>query len=119
MLALFRWFVGFAVAVSLILFSILNRASTDLIWHPLYDPISAPLYLICLGIMGIGFLLGALLVWINDGQLRKQCRQNKKEIKNLKKDLSATPKQSNMANNDKTENSDFLQLSHNDTKRIS
>jgi len=87
--AIIRWIIGASVVVSLTWFCVLNRDIIPLKWSPLQDSIDIPLYSLILGCTIFGFLLGGLIVWINNSPLRKTKRTQKKKIKTLEQELNA------------------------------
>ena len=78
---------GILFAIALIAFAISNRQDTTLIYSPVHDAMTVPLYFITLLFLGAGFLLGAVTVWLNSGHIRKTKRQQKRQIKALEKEL--------------------------------
>ncbi len=87
-MAFFRTIFGFIIAILLIGFAIANRQETALIYSPIHEPLNVPLYLISLIFLAIGFILGGLIVWMNNAPTRKVKRQQRKTIKALEKELS-------------------------------
>lgn len=88
-MTLLRSLIGFVIALAAAAFAIANRQSVDVVYSPIHDPITLPLYLIVLGLTALGFILGGIFVWISMGTLRKTKRQQKKLIKTLEKELKA------------------------------
>ncbi len=88
-MTLLRSLIGFAIAIAAAAFAIANRQVVDVIYSPIHDPVSLPLYLIVLGLTALGFILGGIFVWMSMGHLRKTKRQQKKLIKTLEKELKA------------------------------
>lgn len=86
-MGLIRWIVGFAIALLTVAFAVLNLKPVPLVWSPFHDPIELPLYLVGLGLMAIGFLIGALTVWLNTDPLHLQRWHQRKKIKNLEKEI--------------------------------
>lgn len=85
-----RWILGFTVAITASIFAVLNRQDVTLFWNPIgSDSITVPLYLAVLGFTAIGFVIGGFVVWMNSGRLRSERRQQKKEIKTLKRQAAA------------------------------
>ncbi len=66
---------------------IINSQAVDIVWSPVHDPLSLPLYIAIIGGLLVGFLTGACLTWINGGATRKAKRAQKKQIKDLQKNL--------------------------------
>jgi len=87
MLRFFSAFFGFILTLALIVFAVLNRAHTELYWSPMHEPLHLPLYVYTLGFLALGFLLGSLMVWLNNAELRRSRRLQRKEIKELQKEL--------------------------------
>ena len=84
-----RWIFGLSLAIFLAGFSILNRESVTLNWGPLESTLDLPIYAIALGFMILGFIIGSLIVWLNYAPLRQTRRKQKKQIKDLEKELDA------------------------------
>lgn len=83
-----RAIIGFATAVFLTAFAVMNRQDVSIVWSPLNEPLTMPLYMIVLGLGAFGFILGALSVWVADGKLRRTGRRQRKAIKKLEKELA-------------------------------
>ena len=88
-MALFRWILGFILAALITAFALANRQSVDVIWSPFAPALNAPLYLFILAAMAAGFIIGALIVWMNSFRFRIRVSQQKRQIKNLEKELEA------------------------------
>lgn len=82
-----RWILGFAIAILFAGFAAMNRQNVTLYFTPVHDPIEWPLFAIVLGFSALGFLIGAMVVWMNDGKLRREKRLQKRQIKKLKAEL--------------------------------
>ena len=83
----FRTLLGFLVAAGLAVFAVFNRSAVDVFWSPVHAPIPLPVYLIALGFMAGGFLLGGVFVWFSGGKTRREKRQQRRQIKKLEKAL--------------------------------
>jgi len=79
-------------------FCILNAQSIDVSWSPVHDDITLPLYAIIISSLTVGFFLGAGALWINSAHLRKEKRQQKKQIKTLEKEVSQNKTNTNNQN---------------------
>lgn len=55
--------------------------------EPFHDPANVPLYLLALGMVGIGIFLGVIATWLSMGRLRKDRRTLRKTVKMLEKEL--------------------------------
>lgn len=86
-MSLIRTIFGFTLAILLTVFAIFNRQSVEVVLSPIHKSYEVPLYLIALCMLGIGFLIGALTVWLNDGSLRRLKRRQRKTIKTLEREL--------------------------------
>ncbi|MCB1681741.1 MAG: LapA family protein [Alphaproteobacteria bacterium] len=83
-----RWILGFVVTVAAAVFAVLNRHDVTVYWNPLGEGVVIlPAYLVALGFMAVGFIVGGAVVWLNMGRLRSERRKQKKEIKLLKKQV--------------------------------
>ena len=66
--------------------SIFNRDAVNFSVYPLIDAQSVPLALVILGSVMLGFIWGALIVWINGGGTRTEARRLRREIKSIEKE---------------------------------
>lgn len=82
-------FAGFSffIALGVSVFAVLNRQDIFLIWNPLGKPLALPLYVLALGFMIFGFLLGAFMVWGNAVFSRSRQRPSKRHLNTLKEKL--------------------------------
>lgn len=94
-MSLINSLLTFLLIIAIAGFCILNAQKIDIIWSPVHDSVSIPLYAIILGALTLGFLIGACALWVNSGSLRKTKRQQKKQIKVLEKELSKTSANTN------------------------
>tara|TARA_R110001592_G_scaffold29350_9_gene106608 strand:- start:26728 stop:27060 length:333 start_codon:yes stop_codon:yes gene_type:complete len=69
-------------------FAAINTDPVSVMVSPINDPVMVPLYQVALASVALGFIAGALIVWINCGPVRQSKRQQKKEIKNLEKEVN-------------------------------
>lgn len=103
-MSLIRTIFGFFLAVILTVFAIFNRQRVEVVFSPVHDSFEVPLYLIALCMLGIGFFVGALAVWLNDGSSRRLKRRQRKTIKTLERELENLKK----AEEPETPPSDFF-----------
>ena len=106
-MAVIRWIFALPIIVICVYMALSNRESIDFIYSPLNEPISIPLYYLLLLALAIGFVLGAILTWINGGKTRKERREQKKTIKSMQKELDSLHKKAIKADN--TENFEALE----------
>jgi uncharacterized integral membrane protein len=83
-----RWIAGFIFILCAGIFAVFNRTRVDVVWTPLEEPLSLPLYAVGLGALTLGFMAGGLCVWVNTGSVRREKRRQKKDIKRLEKALA-------------------------------
>ena len=95
---LILWIIGFTIAVNVTAFAVFNRHTIDTFLSPVHPPLHLPLYAIALGFMAYGFLIGAAIVWLNGGHIRKSRRQQLRQIKELQKELGAVTDKTAQAN---------------------
>jgi uncharacterized integral membrane protein len=83
------WIVLVLVAVVLILFAISNRESVSLELWPLPAVVEMPLYLMMLGTLLIGFVVGELAAWVGSWRWRREARRSRDRIAMLERELAA------------------------------
>ncbi|MCB1720971.1 MAG: LapA family protein [Alphaproteobacteria bacterium] len=83
-----RAIFGFIIAIALVAFAVSNRQNIALNYSPVHDPLEIPLYLLTLLFMALGFIFGALIMWLNTAPTRRRSRQQRKTIKALEKELA-------------------------------
>jgi lipopolysaccharide assembly protein A len=71
----FTWIVTIPVTVVVVLFTIGNLNDVSINLWPLPWTIVAPLYLIVLVCLLIGFLVGAIVAWASGGRRRRRNRE--------------------------------------------
>ncbi len=86
---LIRWLVTAALALVLIVFAVANRGTVALNFWPLPVAVEAPLYLIALVALLLGFLVGELVAWINGRHWRRKARALERKIAGLESELAA------------------------------
>lgn len=77
------WIITVPVALLAISFAVSNREWIDLTIWPLPFALSAPLYLLVLGGLALGFLIGALLTWFGQHGHRRDAKQRAQRIREL------------------------------------
>lgn len=86
---LVRWIVGTLFAFAAVLFAVGNLQSVSIVWSPLHAALEMPVSVFGLGMMGFGFVLGSVLVWINGESVRRDRRAQRKRIRDLEIALEA------------------------------
>ncbi|MCE7886748.1 MAG: LapA family protein [Alphaproteobacteria bacterium PRO2] len=84
-----RGIIGLAFAVLFAIFAVANRQSVDIVWHPVLPPVSFPLYIVALGLLAIGFILGGFMAWLKSIPVRVQKTVQSRKIRKLEKELGA------------------------------
>ena len=83
----FWWIVLAAVAVVLILFAVSNRETVAVGLWPLPDLVQLPLYLVLLGALFVGFVVGQLVAWIGGWRWRREARRSRERIAMLEREI--------------------------------
>ncbi len=84
-----RWVLIGLVALALIIFAVANRDNVSLTLWPLPLALDAPLYLVVLLTLLVGFLLGELVAWMNGHRWRREARRSAKRADELERQLAA------------------------------
>lgn len=82
------WLIGVAVAVFMVTFAVSNRTPVSVTVWPFPFALDLGLYIIILGSVLVGFMVGALVTWVAGGKHRRQVRRQRAEIRNLESELS-------------------------------
>jgi uncharacterized integral membrane protein len=86
----FLWWIVLAlVAVVLILFAISNREAVSVALWPLPALVEMPLYLVLLGTLLLGFIVGELAGWIGGWRWRREARRGRERIAMLEREVEA------------------------------
>lgn len=86
---IFRWVVIGAIALILVVFAVANRNTVTLTVWPLPLAMDAPLYLVVLISLIVGFFLGELVAWMNGHRWRREARRSAKRVEELERELAA------------------------------
>lgn len=84
-----RGIIGLTFAVLFAIFAVANRQSVDIVWHPIFPPVSVPLYIVALGLLATGFILGSFMAWLKSLPVRWTKTVQTRKIKKLEKELGA------------------------------
>jgi uncharacterized integral membrane protein len=87
------WLVTVPVALVAVVFAVSNLDKVPVGLWPLSDVLVMPLYLVVLGALGLGFVAGELVAWINGGRWRREARRRQRRIESLERELQATQAQ--------------------------
>ncbi|HTZ34653.1 MAG TPA: lipopolysaccharide assembly protein LapA domain-containing protein [Stellaceae bacterium] len=85
----FGWLVLALAALAVTLFAVSNRESVSLGLWPLPSVIDLPLYLVVLGGLVLGFVVGELAGWLGARRWRREARRARARIAALEGDLAA------------------------------
>ena len=78
---IFKYLLKIPAIIFIVGFVVLNQQDTTLYISPLTSPLILPLWIMGLVLFGIGFTVGALLLWLNSWPIRKELKQTKKDLK--------------------------------------
>ena len=95
MISMLRSILSIVVTVVAILLALANREMIAVVWSPVHDSINIPIFLLGLGATVTGFIAGTGFAWMNGAALRKDCRRQRKTIKNLEKELQTANENKN------------------------
>ena len=82
------WSVTALIALLVIVFAVSNRAMVTLTLFPLPAALDAPLYLVVIAAIALGFLVGALVAWLGAGKHRRDARLLRQRIERLQRDVN-------------------------------
>jgi putative membrane protein len=77
------------VLLLLVLFTLSNRAPTELTFWPTDFSLVLPLSLVILAAMGLAFLLGGVLVWLSCLGQRRRARRAEQAVRLLEEQVQA------------------------------
>lgn len=89
LIRIIRWILGVVLTVVFVIFAIANRQDVSVTWHPLWDAIDLPLYLVALIPLLMGFFIGSLIMWLGALPMRFNASRQKRKIEKLQKELDA------------------------------
>lgn len=75
------WIFTLPITVIVVLFAVTNRSPATLSFWPLPWAVDLPIYLIILGSLFIGFLLGAVAAWASGSRRRRYARQLAEQVR--------------------------------------
>ena len=84
------WLVTLPLAIIIVLFAESHRDGVSVTFWPIPLAIEAPLYLIVLLALAVGFIAGELVAWINGRHHRRHARRRARRIEELERELGAT-----------------------------
>jgi len=87
------WILTLPVTVAVVVFAVANRQDIDINLWPMEETVSYPLFLLVLGTLVFGFVLGALIMWLSEGRLRDRARRLRFEKEDLERELGYLQRQ--------------------------
>jgi uncharacterized integral membrane protein len=87
---LIHWLVTLPLAILLVIFAVSNRDGVLVTFWPLPVVLEAPLYLVVLLALFVGFLVGELVAWVNGRRWRREARRRARRIEALEHELDVT-----------------------------
>jgi uncharacterized integral membrane protein len=73
--------VTLPITLVVLIFALSNREAVGLTFWPFDAIIDLPIYLVVLGGVLLGFLLGGLIAWLAGGRVRRQARRLQQEAR--------------------------------------
>lgn len=83
----FKYLLKIPAIIFIVGFVVLNQQDTELKVSVFTDPIILPLWILGLILFGIGFAVGALLLWLNSWPVRKELKSTKKRLAEAEQDI--------------------------------
>lgn len=84
---LLRSFISLFIAALAILFALGNRGAVSVTYSPVHDPVTMPVFVLALSGVVIGFIVGGIIVWLNEASIRADRRKQRKIIRVLEEKL--------------------------------
>jgi len=84
------WAVTIAAAAVLSCFAVSNRQGISLELWPFPYAVDLPLYLLVLGVLLFGFVVGCATAWLRARPRRRELRRRGRHIQALERELAAT-----------------------------
>lgn len=75
------------LAVMVVIFALTNRQIAEVNLWPFGIELASPLYRLVLLTLLLGFLIGAVIMWISNGRQRRRAREAQWRITDLERDL--------------------------------
>lgn len=85
---LLTWLVGVVVSILTALFAISNPIPVSITFWPFPFALDVGLYIIIIGTVFFGFLVGVLVTWIAAGKHRRWIRKQRSEIQALEGEIT-------------------------------
>jgi len=89
----FAWIVTLPIIALVTIFAVMNRQEVALNLWPLPWDITTPLFLLTLGLILFGFLLGVLVMWFTGARQRRHLRHTKRDLDDARMELHTLRRQ--------------------------
>ena len=89
----FAWIVTVPIALLVILFALMNRQEVVISLWPLPFEKALPLFVLTLGSVVIGFLIGAAATWFSGGATRQKLRATQRALADARDELAILKRQ--------------------------
>lgn len=76
------------IAACLVIFAVANRGPTTLNLWPLPFAATLPLYIVLLGALAFGIILGGIIAWVSGHRWRRRAREAERRIEALDRQLA-------------------------------
>jgi uncharacterized integral membrane protein len=88
------WGLTALVALVLVIFAVSNRVEVGLTLFPMPAKMEAPLYLVVLVTLIVGFVLGEIAGWIGGARRRAEMRQLRRRLDRIQRDVAEARRKS-------------------------
>jgi putative membrane protein len=83
----FSWIITIPITVIVVIFALANRQPVQLDLWPFEISFAMPLFLLVLGCLLVGFFVGATVMWVSDGRVRRRERENRSKVRALESEM--------------------------------
>ena len=92
-----KWLLLAPFAVLVVVFSISNLHGVTLSFWPFSQTLALPVFLLVLASLLLGFLVGAAVMWLSDGRVRRRARQEHRRVNELERDVTVLQRERDSA----------------------
>ncbi len=90
---LVHWLLTLPLGLVLVVFAVSNLESVPVAFWPWSSLVVAPLYVVVLATLAVGFLAGEFVAWSNARRWRQEARRRARRIEALERELARTQAQ--------------------------
>jgi len=83
----FSWILTLPLTLVIVVFAVANRHFVPLDLWPFEVAVDVPVFVLVLGSVLIGFLTGALVMWLSGGKQRRQARAARGQVAKLEREV--------------------------------